>query len=368
MLDEAVAEALRAGDGGARRGAAEPVRLDVDVDAYVPADYVPFEAAKIDVHRRIAAAREPGELRALRDELEDRFGPLPEPVENLLDAAAGADRARRARARAASSSAAAGSRSSPVELDSDARRGAARARPRGDLRVGASGPLAVRVPDEPERASRRADAASPTGCSARTGGRGPPPRPSGLSADLGGPRLCCRLCEPRIPLRSGTSPMHLGAALAADGRDRRRRRRRRRDPSVPSRSTSPSIDDAGIRRRRGLVAGRRTISQDGLRHAVARLQTAPGQKQPASRSPQAQRSAVRAAQAAGDADRCSRSRWIVGEADRAGRSSVTDTRGPAVARSRSRSAVQDREGVREVPRDQSGLTEADVAPAGQARS
>ena len=30
------------------------VRLDVAVDAYVPADYVPFEAAKIDVHRRIA--------------------------------------------------------------------------------------------------------------------------------------------------------------------------------------------------------------------------------------------------------------------------------------------------------------------------
>jgi transcription-repair coupling factor (superfamily II helicase) len=50
----------------------------------VPADYVPFEAAKIDVHRRVAAAREPGELRALRDELRDRFGPVPEPVESLL--------------------------------------------------------------------------------------------------------------------------------------------------------------------------------------------------------------------------------------------------------------------------------------------
>ena len=47
--------------------------------------YVPFEAAKIDVHRRIAGAREPGELRALRDELRDRFGPLPEPVANLLE-------------------------------------------------------------------------------------------------------------------------------------------------------------------------------------------------------------------------------------------------------------------------------------------
>ena len=61
------------------------MRIDVDVDAYVPSDYIPFEAAKIDVHRRVAAAREPGELRALREELEDRFGPLPGSVANLLD-------------------------------------------------------------------------------------------------------------------------------------------------------------------------------------------------------------------------------------------------------------------------------------------
>ncbi len=62
----------------------EPVRLDVPVDAYLPASFVPFEAAKIDIHRRIVAAREPGQLRAIRDELSDRFGPLPPQAENLL--------------------------------------------------------------------------------------------------------------------------------------------------------------------------------------------------------------------------------------------------------------------------------------------
>jgi transcription-repair coupling factor (superfamily II helicase) len=61
------------------------VRLDINVDAYIPASYVPYEAAKIDVHRRAAAARDRGELSALRGELEDRFGPLPEPVENLFE-------------------------------------------------------------------------------------------------------------------------------------------------------------------------------------------------------------------------------------------------------------------------------------------
>jgi transcription-repair coupling factor (superfamily II helicase) len=84
MLEDA-AEELRAGVQELPAEPREPVRIDVDVDAYVPSDYIPFEAAKIDVHRRVAAAREPGELRALREELEDRFGPLPGSVANLLD-------------------------------------------------------------------------------------------------------------------------------------------------------------------------------------------------------------------------------------------------------------------------------------------
>ena len=60
------------------------MRLDVNVDAYIPADYIPYEQAKIDVHRRIAGAREVAELGVLRDELEDRFGEVPQPLLNLL--------------------------------------------------------------------------------------------------------------------------------------------------------------------------------------------------------------------------------------------------------------------------------------------
>jgi transcription-repair coupling factor (superfamily II helicase) len=82
MIDEAVAEAR--GEDGQYEEAPEPVRLDVPVDAYLPATFVPFEAAKIDIHRRIVAAREPGQLRQIRDELDDRFGQLPPQAENLL--------------------------------------------------------------------------------------------------------------------------------------------------------------------------------------------------------------------------------------------------------------------------------------------
>ncbi|HEX5225089.1 MAG TPA: TRCF domain-containing protein, partial [Solirubrobacteraceae bacterium] len=81
MLDEAVSAA---GPAGEDEQAPEPVRLDVNVDAYVPADYIPYEQAKIEVHRRIASATEVADVERLRAELEDRFGELPEPLENLL--------------------------------------------------------------------------------------------------------------------------------------------------------------------------------------------------------------------------------------------------------------------------------------------
>ncbi len=83
MLDEAVRQA-GSSEGEQEGEPAEPVRLDVNVNAYVPADYVPYEQAKIEVHRRIASAVEVADVERLREELEDRFGPVPEPLGNLL--------------------------------------------------------------------------------------------------------------------------------------------------------------------------------------------------------------------------------------------------------------------------------------------
>jgi transcription-repair coupling factor (superfamily II helicase) len=81
MLDEAVRAAEPVPEG---EELPEPVRLDVNVDAYVPADYVPYEQAKIELHRRVAGALELADLERLHEELEDRFGPVPEVVENML--------------------------------------------------------------------------------------------------------------------------------------------------------------------------------------------------------------------------------------------------------------------------------------------
>jgi len=79
MLNEAVAEL-----SGQARVVARPVRVDARVDAFIPAAYVPAEAMKIDLHRRLALIESDDELRELRLATEDRFGPLPEPVENLF--------------------------------------------------------------------------------------------------------------------------------------------------------------------------------------------------------------------------------------------------------------------------------------------
>jgi transcription-repair coupling factor (superfamily II helicase) len=79
MLHEAVAEL-----SGQRRLAAKPVRIDVRVDAFVPAAYIAAEALKIDLHRRIALTETEDELHELRVATEDRYGPVPVPVENLF--------------------------------------------------------------------------------------------------------------------------------------------------------------------------------------------------------------------------------------------------------------------------------------------
>ncbi|MGD0167133.1 MAG: transcription-repair coupling factor [Gaiellaceae bacterium] len=79
MLEKAVAEL-----SGRRRATPRPLRIDARIDAYIPAGYVPSEALKIDLHRRLALVESEDELRELEASCEDRFGPLPEPVANLF--------------------------------------------------------------------------------------------------------------------------------------------------------------------------------------------------------------------------------------------------------------------------------------------
>ena len=77
MLNDAIA--AKRGDTLAERDA----RIEIPVSAFIPSEYVGFEAAKIDLHRRIATAGE-DTLDRLAAELTDRFGPPPPPVQALI--------------------------------------------------------------------------------------------------------------------------------------------------------------------------------------------------------------------------------------------------------------------------------------------
>jgi transcription-repair coupling factor (superfamily II helicase) len=146
MLDEAVA-ALE--EAGAAAEEWEPVRLDVNVDAYVPADYIPYEQAKVEVHRRIAAAREVADLGMLREELEDRFGPVPEPLNNLILLQQARIKLGQAGARAVTFR---GDRlaMTPIELDS-VRAKRFRAEIPEALYESGKSQLSVRVPKDPQQ-------------------------------------------------------------------------------------------------------------------------------------------------------------------------------------------------------------------------
>ena len=80
MLNEAVKE---------EKGTALPedsfeTMVDMELDAYIPDTYIRNESQKLDIYKRIAGIEFREECEDMQDELLDRFGDLPRPVQNLL--------------------------------------------------------------------------------------------------------------------------------------------------------------------------------------------------------------------------------------------------------------------------------------------
>jgi len=83
MLEEAVGE-LR----GRPEQLFSPPRMEIPGEAYIPHDYVPVAGVRVDLYRKAVEARSIEDVGDLQHEMRDRFGPLPEPVEALVEAAA----------------------------------------------------------------------------------------------------------------------------------------------------------------------------------------------------------------------------------------------------------------------------------------
>ncbi|MDB1087221.1 transcription-repair coupling factor [Streptomyces sp. ACA25] len=84
MVGEAVADFRSSMEPGEPEESLLEVKIELPVDAHVPHDYAPGERLRLQAYRSIAAASTEEDIRAVREELTDRYGPLPEPVENLL--------------------------------------------------------------------------------------------------------------------------------------------------------------------------------------------------------------------------------------------------------------------------------------------
>ncbi len=79
MLNEAVKKLK-----GEKQEESFDTSLEIDIDAYIPAAYIPNEFQKLDIYKRIAGIEDEEESEEMLEELIDRFGDPPRSVENLL--------------------------------------------------------------------------------------------------------------------------------------------------------------------------------------------------------------------------------------------------------------------------------------------
>jgi transcription-repair coupling factor (superfamily II helicase) len=95
LYTKLLAEAVRELTGEPAVAVVDPV-ITVEAEALLPASYVPEVNQRLALYKRLAEATGEEEIAEAREELEDRFGPLPAPVEALLDVVALRVGARRA--------------------------------------------------------------------------------------------------------------------------------------------------------------------------------------------------------------------------------------------------------------------------------
>ncbi|MDQ2623772.1 MAG: transcription-repair coupling factor, partial [Actinomycetota bacterium] len=82
-----------------RGDAPEPVHevtIELPLDAHLPHEYIEHERLRLEAYRKIAQAETPAAIAEVREELTDRYGPVPEAVNGLFEVAELRNRARQA--------------------------------------------------------------------------------------------------------------------------------------------------------------------------------------------------------------------------------------------------------------------------------
>ena len=86
LLEEAVENLKHGKKDAVLEPPPDPI-IDLSCEAYLDADYIDDAMHKIEIYQRIAAIRSDEEVKALYEEMRDRFGELSAPARNLLEAA-----------------------------------------------------------------------------------------------------------------------------------------------------------------------------------------------------------------------------------------------------------------------------------------
>ena len=86
LLNQAVADLrVERGETPAEKQRPEAdVRVDLPLSAYIPQDYISHLPNRLAIYQRLMTLKQQDQLEDMQDELRDRFGPIPEAVENLL--------------------------------------------------------------------------------------------------------------------------------------------------------------------------------------------------------------------------------------------------------------------------------------------
>ena len=82
LLDQVVKETK-----GIKTAEERDIQIDIDISSYIPDTYIEDSSEKIDIYQKIALCRTEEDISNVVDEIIDRFGNMPDELNNLLEIA-----------------------------------------------------------------------------------------------------------------------------------------------------------------------------------------------------------------------------------------------------------------------------------------
>ena len=84
LLNQAVQDLVNGENGATSPATAPPPRIDLQLSAFIPPDYIEHMPARLAFYQRLSNITDRAQIAAVQGDLEDRFGPMPQEVTNLL--------------------------------------------------------------------------------------------------------------------------------------------------------------------------------------------------------------------------------------------------------------------------------------------